>query len=134
MQSQSRRLIVIAFLLVFWGGVWSTVHAQIPDIERTALIVLFDSTGGENWTDNSGWKEPPLHTDGFAMPGKEDTWFGITLNAQGTAVQEIQLYNNNLIGAVPPELGNLASIEEIVLGKNKITGSIPPELGSLSSL
>jgi len=48
----------------------------VPSKKRTALITFYNNTDGDNWTDNSGWKTPPLHSDGFAMPGTEGSWFG----------------------------------------------------------
>ena len=44
--------------------------------KRAALIAFYNMTDGDNWTDNSGWKTLPLHSDGFAMPGTEGSWFG----------------------------------------------------------
>ena len=46
----------------------SQTLAAIPPSERAALIALYNSTNGDGWTDKSGWKTPPLDTDGFAMP------------------------------------------------------------------
>jgi hypothetical protein len=40
-------------------------------------IALYNATVGDNWSDNSGWKTPPLPSDGFAMPGTENNWYGI---------------------------------------------------------
>jgi hypothetical protein len=48
----------------------------VPSIKRAALIAFYNNTDGDNWTDNSGWKTPPLYSDGFAMPGTEGSWFG----------------------------------------------------------
>jgi len=48
----------------------------VPSKKRAALIAFYNNTDGDNWTDNSGWKTPPLHFDGFAMPGTEGSWFG----------------------------------------------------------
>jgi hypothetical protein len=106
----------------------------IPPQERAALIALYNSTNGDNWTDNSGWKTPPLDVDGFALPGTENTWCGITCDAGNTTVQSIQLLNNNLNGAVPPELGNLANLQYLYFYDNKLSGSIPPEIGNLANL
>ncbi len=51
----------------------AAAYTPIPQIEREALIALYNDTDGNNWTDNSGWKAPPL-SDGFAMPGTECDW------------------------------------------------------------
>jgi Leucine-rich repeat (LRR) protein len=92
----------------------------IPTIERNALIALYESTNGNEWTDNSGWKDQPLHTDGFAMPGTEGTWYGITVeNISGEKhVTRIELGFNNLNGDIPIELGNLSNLKVFDLGVN----------------
>ncbi len=110
----------------------NTAYGAISSVERSALIALYNSTYGDNWTDNSGWKTPPLHTDGFAMPGTEDTWKGITIT--NSHVSEIFLIRNQLSGSIPSELGNLSNLEKLYFGHNQISGSIPSELGNLSNL
>jgi YD repeat-containing protein len=113
-----------------------TAALLISAIERNALIDLYNSTSGDNWTNNSGWKDPPLHTDGFATPGSEGTWYGITLdNSGGEAhVTRIELGNNNLTGTIPNELSNLSQLKCLNFFSNQLSGSIPLELGNLSNL
>ena len=41
-------------------GLSSAARAQIPPQERVALIALYNSTNGDSWYDNTGWKTPPL--------------------------------------------------------------------------
>ncbi len=106
----------------------------IPPIERAALIALYNSTNGDSWTDNSGWKTPPLHSDGFANPGTEGTWYGISCDADGRKVQTISLSNNNLVGTLPPELGNLSNLYFLRLSHNQLNGNIPSQLGDLAQL
>lgn len=125
--------IAILYLVLGGGVVWD-VCADIPPDERKALIALYNGTDGDNWSYRAGWKEPPLHTDGFAIPGTESNWYGITLDAAGTAVEGIDLYDNNLTGMIPPELGNLTNLVELQLSRNQLTGSIPLEIGNLSNL
>ena len=85
----------------------------IPQIERAALIALYNSTGGGDWTENSGWKTPPLDTDGFAMPGTEGDWDGV--KAEDEHVTKIILISNNLNGTIPSEIGNLSSLTDLYL-------------------
>ncbi len=44
-----------------WGlGSWiisCSYVTEIPQIECEALVALYDSTGGDNWTRNTGWKD-----------------------------------------------------------------------------
>jgi hypothetical protein len=67
-------------LVLFFStlGYFHPAHAAIPDIKRAAVIVLYNSTDGDNWTNNSRWKNVPLDIDGFVMHGMERYWIGIT--------------------------------------------------------
>ncbi len=109
-----------------------TVSAAISASERAALIALYNATGGDIWTDSSGWKTEPLDTDGFAMPGTEGGWYGITVTAD--QVTSIALNANNLSGSIPGELFNLSNLQFLYFSTNHLTGSIPAQIGSLSSL
>ena len=107
--------------------------ATLPQTaERRALIALYNSTGGDSWTNKAGWKTPPLYPDGFALPGTEGTWSGVTVS--GGHVTQINLGNRNLTGTLPAEIGDLTYLTNLNLYANPITGPIPPELGNLTSL
>ena len=123
-------LMITVFILT--GGLLGQVHAAIPASERAALIALYNSTDGDNWSNNDGWKTTPLHEDGFAIPGTECTWYGISCT--GDSVTTLDLRSNQLSGSIPDELGNMANLEYLYLMGNQLTGSIPVELGNLISL
>ena len=44
------------------------------------------------------------------------------------------LHGNNLIGAIPKEIGMLKYLKVLDLGQNQLSGPIPPELGNLTNL
>ena len=96
--------------------------------DSLALVAFYNATGGpDTWIDRSGWLQAPV-----------SEWFGISLDAAGR-VRYIQIRGNNLSGALPSELGDLANLEELSLGRgnstfNSLTGTIPPELGQLANL
>jgi len=127
-----RKRIFIGLMIVLFLCVPNFIQGAIPALEREALIALYNSTNGDSWTDNSGWKTPPLDTDGFAMPGTENTWHGIYLTSD--SVQEISLNGNNLVGSLPSELGNLGNMTELGMCSNYINGSIPSSFGNLGNL
>jgi hypothetical protein len=108
MNRLSKLVFILFILLLSTLGYLHSAVAAIPAIEREALIALYNSTDGDNWTNNSGWKEPPLDSDGFAMPGTENTWYGITIYSG--RVKRVGLSSNQLSGRIPPELGNLTSL------------------------
>lgn len=115
-----RQIILFSALtLISAGG----VHAQIPQIERDALIALYDSTDGANWSNNTNW---------LGTVGTECTWIGIA--CVDGHVEELTLTGNHLNGSIPAELENLSMIENLLLTFNQLNGSIPPGLGNLSRL
>ena len=99
-------------------------------VDYYALVALYNSTDGPNWTDKTGWlSAAPL-----------DEWHGVTTDAGGR-VTELNLRHNKLRGPVVPELGQLEDLRSLDLasnspdaGRNELTGEIPPELGQLASL
>jgi hypothetical protein len=86
-------MIIISFV-VLTGSVFGEAYANIPAIEREALIALYKSTNGDNWGDNSGWKDPPLNEDGFALPGTECSWRGVYCTDDN--VTTLYLWDNQL--------------------------------------
>jgi len=89
--------------------------------DSLALVALYESTNGIDWTTTWDLSQPI------------DTWHGITLNDEGCVV-EIDIYNNNIIGNIPPEIGNLVNLQNFDLYRNGLTGSIPPEITNLTNL
>ncbi len=98
-------------------------HSSIPAAEAEALIALYNSTNGANWTHNDSWLGPR---------GTECSWFGVTCE-EGHVVG-LSLGGNNLDGTLPLELGNLTYLRVLSLNDNKLTGSIPSSFGNLTSL
>ncbi|MEM7133911.1 MAG: clostripain-related cysteine peptidase [Chloroflexota bacterium] len=97
---------------------------EIPIAECNALVVLYNSTDGPNWSDstNNNW----LATD------TPCGWNGI--NCQEGRVTSINLPQNNLTGTIPDELGDLTNLVALRLQTNGLTGEIPAGLGNLTNL
>ncbi|MXW17109.1 MAG: hypothetical protein F4X60_03135 [Gemmatimonadetes bacterium] len=90
--------------------------------ERDALAALYNATNGDNWADNTNWMtDRPL-----------GQWFGVEVSAGQVIL--VDLWENNLSGTIPPEIGNLGGLERLELGNNRIEGEIPPEIGNLTEL
>jgi hypothetical protein len=104
------------------GIVVFTVIPIIPEIERQALIDLYNSTGGDNWKNNTGW---------LGEVGTECNWFGVTCDNESFHVIKLRFYNNDLTNT--PIIGNLNSLTSLHLHYNKLT-SVPSEIGKLTNL
>ena len=97
-----------------------TPMAISPD--RAALEALYESTGGEKWTNSDNWRsDAPI-----------GEWYGVTTH--GGRVTELVLVENGLVGEIPAELGDLSKLERLVLRGSWLVGLIPSELSNLSSL
>ena len=114
------------------NNTWGHGFAQMPssqvseafkEAERTALVALYNATGGPNWTNNANWmSSQPV-----------GLWHGVTTDPRGRVVG-LSLPENGLTGEIPTELGSLASLTWLSLSENQLTGEMPTELGSLSGL
>ena len=115
------------------GGVstFATIHVVIegtvpppePSIDRDVFFAFYHATGGPNWTNNTNWlTEAPL-----------DEWYGVATDSDGR-VRTLSLGDNNLIGSLPPALGQLVSLEVLDLNTNQLAGIIPADLGDLVNL
>lgn len=111
--------------------------------DRDVLIAFYKATGGENWTHNDNWcSDRPL-----------SEWYGVTtaMIEPGTkaaeAVERVTELNmsgdydgsnkrgNNLLGTLPPVIGQLTELLRLNLFNNPgLSGSIPAEIGLLTKL
>ncbi|MXZ73551.1 MAG: hypothetical protein F4207_14955 [Gemmatimonadetes bacterium] len=107
------------------GSVSASIDVKVmaPSLDRPALARIFEETDGPEWTDNTNWL-----TD--APVGE---WYGITADSKGRVVT-LNLFDNNLGGSIPMELGLLTYLEELNLGSNRISGEIPATIGQLENL
>ncbi len=92
----------------------------VDPAERDALVALYRSTGGDNWTERTNWL-----TDKHVS-----TWHGVI--AFDGRVSVVNLSENNLTGEIPTELGGLSHLRRLYLQRNGLSGPIPPELGNLT--
>ncbi len=104
-------------------GEGSAVVTVVENPDRAALVALYNATNGPNWTNNDNWlADVPL-----------EEWYGVVTGSDGR-VTRLSLWENNLTGPIPPELGNLTLLTDLELASNDLSGPIPPELGNLTSL
>jgi Leucine-rich repeat (LRR) protein len=95
---------------------------QLPIYQ--ALEAFYNSTGGPNWYNKNNWLSNQPIT----------TWYGINVSSSNGLIY-LSLYDNNLIGSLPEEFGNLSIFYLIQLSNNPgLTGEIPTSIGQLTNL
>lgn len=94
--------------------------------DRAVLVTLYNATNGQNWFRKDNWlSDRPMNE-----------WEGVRTDSDGR-VTELLLYNNGLIGEIPPELAQLSNLRRLLLYGtfgNELIGEIPVELAQLSNL
>ena len=108
----------------------TTEPTDMPDIgptsaktDRDALVALYNATNGEDWIFSYNWlSDAPL-----------GQWSSVITNDDGR-VTGLELWDNDLSGKIPAELGSLSNLTELNLSRNDLSGELPAELGSLSNL
>ena len=95
---------------------------EIPRSECEALVALYDSTDGDNWSIKTDW----LATN------TPCSWDRVT--CEDGNVTRIHLWSNQLNGQIPSEIGQFNALTYLHLGANELSGTIPAEIGNLKAL
>ncbi len=97
---------------------------EIPLQDCQALVAIYSSTNGPGWLNSGGWlaTDTPCSTP----------WYGV--ECENEAVSDLNLGSNNLIGSIPPEIGDFSALRSLILQDNSLTGGLPDEIGNLSLL
>lgn len=108
----------------------NTVVIDIPQMEKDALQLLYNSTNGDNWTNRSGWDfSTPVTSWNYTT---QTGWFGVFV-VDGH-IDYLALTNNNLVGFIP-DLFGLSKLRILELDNNHFNGTaIPSTLNSLTNL
>jgi len=102
----------------------SSLYHMHNAYERESLIDLYNSTNGNNWSNNTFW---------LGEPGTECTWFGVNCD-ESNCVKAIHLFSNNLNGTIPNSIKNLKHLQSLLLHGNNLNGSIPIEILQIETL
>jgi Leucine-rich repeat (LRR) protein/PKD repeat protein len=97
-----------------------TAVTEIPTAQCETLVALYDSTNGDNWKTNTGWKQTNTPC----------SWHGVTCS-DGDVIQ-IVLSSNQLTGTIP-DFSALTNLQYLYISQNSLTGPIP-DFSALTNL
>jgi hypothetical protein len=84
--------------------------------KRWALALIYNSTGGEDWTSVKGWLSSASICE----------WEHIDCDSMTGSLQEIILDDNNLVGTIPSDFALTGdTIQLIWLRANQLTDTMP---------
>jgi len=112
------KVLFLAVVLIFC--VSKTTEAQVNTHDSLALIALYNSTDGANWS--NPW---PINMS-------INWWTGVVI--ENNRVTKLFLNDFGLNGTIPPEIGSLDSLNILHLEGNSLQGSLPSEIGNLTKL
>lgn len=110
-----KKLLLFIFFPVFYFSQYS-----IPAAERSALIDLYNTSGGPNWSAQWDFTQDP------------QKWYGIKI--QGGHVTEIGLAGNLLSGNLSSSITTLTALKKLDVSSNRLTGSNLQFLAGLNNL
>ena len=103
-------------------AITTKVKAQVNTQDSLALVDLYNSTGGINWSNNTNW----------LTIAPVSSWYGVTVSSG--RVTKINFNLNQLTGSIPTSIGNLSKLTALILRFEQLSGSIPSSLGNLRNL
>lgn len=108
----------------------ATAIIDVSQSEKEALKALYDSTNGSKWTTKTGWdfSTPVTSWNSTTKAG----WYGIVV--ENGKIIDLSFSTNNLVGFIPPEIGQLKYLKRLSLTYAQLTGPIPEEIGQLVNL
>jgi hypothetical protein len=102
-------------------------------LERYVIATLYYSLNGPDWEEQLGFLSEESVCKWNITNAAGTTTKGVACN-EDKFVVEINLWENELTGNIPSEVGLLTTLEELDLRENQLTGKIPSELGLLTNL
>ena len=123
-------VLAVAVLLVFSFSLDVSANSEfscldvteIPQIECEALVALYNSTIGSNWTDSTNW----------LVTNTPSNWYGVTVTSNH--VTGLVLESNNLTGEPWVPLGNQPDTKKLDQNFSQMSESLPQGTGDFSSL
>lgn len=126
----TRLLLTLFFIFNSYYCISQTCPSPNTNFDQAvfdALVDLYNSTDGANWTDKTGWVNGAAGTDCDYC-----NWFGITCISSEPLF--LVLVSNGLNGTLPTSVGDLGITQILITGNANLTGSIPAEFTDIPGL
>lgn len=117
--ARAKRRLALGVLAVAGSFPASTCAGLHSGPEYDALVALYASANGSNWTTRTNWGS-----------GDACQWFDVTCDQDADAsdntshVTTIDMTDNNMTGTLAP-IGALAYLQVFDVGSNRLTGGVP---------
>ena len=130
-------------LFLFFSQLYFSQQWSISFAERSALINIYNSTSGDQWSqkwdlnkDPKQWygviikngKVSEINLRGNALKGNFPTLSGFT------KLQKLDLSSNQLIGEISPSVASLSNLVRLDISNNRLTGDPTAKILPLSNL
>lgn len=114
---------ICTYIILLFFTKSTNVTAQVNVSDSLALVDMYNTMNGPNWTVKTNWlQSPPLYT-----------WTGVIVT--GDRVTGISFeFNNNISGTLSTSIGNLSELKSVHIVDNNITGNIPSSFSRLTKL
>ena len=98
-------------------------------VQRYAMATIYYATNGESWTRKEGWRDPETNECDWASDSESGS--GCTFFRKQILI--LQFKQNNLVGALPPEVALLSDLRRLdIVGEPEggcLNGRIPSVIG-----
>lgn len=109
-----------------WLVTVDQTNVQEHALTRFALAVIYYTTGGAGWKNNSEWLSAANHCDWYGVACCQDVPASrFCAEFDSLNLVEIDLYDNNLVGTIPHSFEVLTDLQSLFLNENWLTGEIP---------
>jgi len=110
------------------------------------LQTLYESTDGDNWTDNTNWLSDKPYSEWYGLSAAYDQITGINLEKNGLngtipgqiagmyELLNLNLSRNAIDGELPANIDTLKKIQRIVIDSTDMGGALPPALAEITTL
>ncbi len=119
-----KRQLLLSFLFLWLGLSFVAQAQQVPDrqSDSLALVALYNSTGGPNWSDTS-----------WVFSTAMDDWGGVIIDGTSNRVVGLRLGGFGMVGDMSDSVAQLTALTSMEVSKNSLTG-LPAGLGQIPNL